>query len=98
MTDHLLDVEDRPAAPELGALNVCETQCGRCLLGPRPHLPRRAGRQKCRDALRAGSHFSCHEFANVMCRGFFDAYGDRLWYVRWAKRVGRVVFVKGATP
>lgn len=85
MTEELPPVDERPSATNDAGLNVRKSCCGRCLFGPRPHVPWSYGKKKAEAALAEGRHFTCHEFDNVMCHGFYQRHGDKLWYVRLAK-------------
>jgi len=91
--DELSPVEARPEAPNDG-LNVCERSCGRCLFGARPHVPWDYGERKALAALASGRHFTCHEWGNVMCRGFYDTYGEQLPYIVWARENGLIKWRK----
>ncbi len=95
MTERLR--ERRPKAPDVGKLLVCAKQCGRCLFGADPHLPWNGpggGDEKVRKIIATrASHFTCHEWSNVMCRGFYNAHGRKIWYVQIANRLKAIKFV-----
>lgn len=87
-----LSVESgRKKAPEIGRLNVRAKQCDRCLFGDDPHMPWKGGGEVLTARVRkVGSHFCCHEYKNVMCRGFYERYGHENDYITIAKRLGYV--------
>lgn len=93
----LLPESKRPRAPEVGRLNVCAKQCPECLFGTTPHLPwdgPGGGEEKVRRIVQARfSHFICHEWSNVMCRGFYNKYGSKLGYVKMAQRIRAIQWV-----
>jgi hypothetical protein len=79
-------------------VNVCKRQCYRCLYGPRPHVPwnrNGGGRDIERQALESGRTFTCHEWQNACCRGFYNRHrheslglqiGEALGAIRWITR------------
>jgi hypothetical protein len=94
--DTLTPTDERPTTPESGKLHVCERACERCLFGTNPYIPWKGhGERLVFKALQQLTHFTCHEHANVMCRGFFNKYGKRLWYVRFASQIHAIKFVRG---
>lgn len=94
MSTTLLDVEDRPKVTDLKGLNVCRKQCRECLFGANPHLPYPFSKAKEEEALEEGRHFTCHEYQNVMCRGFYDRHKKDLWYIEAAERVNAINWVE----
>lgn len=76
-------------APEIGKVNVCARQCGGCIFGPTPVIPWGGvggGEQLVQAAVAQQQTIKCHEWTNVICRGFFNRHGLSLWYLRMARR------------
>lgn len=83
MKDH----DDRIRADNDKGLNIRRKACERCLFGDHPHIAWDPyGYEKIQDIRTQESFFTCHEYQNVMCRGFYDSYGHGLWYVKLAEK------------
>lgn len=85
---------ERKLAPENGCLNVRSKCCKNCLFGPKPLIPWRPyGIEKIKQIAAADSHFTCHEYDNVMCKGYFDRFKSSLWYIRLARYQGMIRWI-----
>ena len=68
-------------------LNVCKKQCKKCLFGKNPYLPWEPfGREKIEAIVKENqTGFTCHNYQNVMCRGYWQKHGKDQWFGRFAK-------------
>jgi hypothetical protein len=79
-------------APNDG-INVCKRQCRQCLFGPRAHIKGLARMDLVRRALSGPNQiFTCHEWKNVACRGFFNAYQNLSGALVLGKALGVLKF------
>jgi hypothetical protein len=84
---------DGPLTPE--GLRVCAGMCSTCVFRPGNPMHLRPGRvqQMVRDSIRDDSFIPCHKTLDgqqAVCRGFFDAYGDRTLGCRLGHYVGLI--------
>lgn len=83
-----------------GLPRLLSEQCATCIFRPGNPMHLRPGRLKamCEGVLREGSQgVICHDtlsygphpdFGGALCRGFYDAYGDRSNFIRVMGRLG----------
>lgn len=79
-----------------GKVHVLAEKCETCIFRPgnlmRLNKGRVAGMVK--ECLTTDTHIPCHEFMDTatpaICRGFYDAHGDRITTLQIAKRLGMI--------
>lgn len=74
-------------------LRVCATRCDTCIFHPGNRMQLRDGRVRgmVAEAIERDSFIPCHKTLDgerAVCRGFFDAYGDRTLGCRFGHLVG----------
>lgn len=74
-------------------LRLCRSMCETCIFHPGNRMMLRDGRvkQMVKDSLAADSFIPCHKTLDgdrAVCRGFYDAYGDRSLGCRFSIIIG----------
>lgn len=81
----LKEENDRIRVEENRGLNIKRRKCERCLFGDNPHLPWLPyGREKIESILQEDRTFTCHEYQNVVCRGFYNRHKRDVFPIRLA--------------
>jgi hypothetical protein len=91
----------RPGPDGQLAVHVLSERSATCIFRPGNLMDLRRGRVRgmVDEAVQAESCIPCHATiygdapAPAVCRGFYDAHGMRVWPLRWAAQLGRIVYI-----
>jgi len=72
---------------------VCKKRCDQCLFSENRIVSPERAAEVLQECEKKDSHFICHKYRDVCCKGFYDADPGATNLMRIAGRLGAVEFV-----